>query len=725
MNAWPSSAAARGAPWRTLLALLTLALCATAARADVPGRVGRLAEVQGTVWVVDADDGSWTEALRNRPLTGGDRLATDDGARAVVQVGSSTLRLAARTEVEWLRLDDELVQLRVHAGSVALRLRSDEVAREHEVVVAPGRWLPLAAGHYRIDDLGDAAAVQVLSGEGVFDTPDSRKTVRAGERLEFWQSGQSPQTRYDSVAATGDAFDRWLREADRADAALAASRYVSPEMTGWDDLDRHGRWDRHPEFGAIWVPLHVAPGWSPYRYGRWVWLRPWGWTWVDDTPWGFAPFHYGRWMMWSGRWTWVPGPYVRRPVFAPALVGWLGVPGSGVSLSIQLGPLVAWVPLTPYETYRPWYRLPPRHAPIVNPYPGRPPRRDGHGHSLVGVPGAVTVVPGHVLDTRRPVADHAVRRVDPGLLRRLQRPRDDDDRTLAPPPPRRVVTAPGVPGRAVPPGWPGPRRDDRDDRDAREPRPGRGDDVGAGRDRRPGGDWRDDRRDDRRDRPGQPDGRSGRDDDAGRDRRDGGPRFDRRDGDDRGARIEPVPAAPGFAAPATPPPAAPRVDPRPMPPAATPATPRAVVPGFTPPATPPRERAPAMRDERRDDRRDDSRRDAQRFEPRAPAALPSGPQRAPQSAIVAPQRPPPSPLPPSPPRMAERPMPPAMAPTVVPAAPPQAPPTAAPRGSIGAVGVEGAPQRPPPGLEREPGRDPGRDPGREGRRGPLERQSER
>lgn len=435
MNAWPSSAAARGAPWRPLLALLTLVLCAAAARADVPGRVGRLAEVQGTVWVADADDGSWSEALRNRPLTGGDRMATDDGARAAVQIGSSTLRLAARTEVEWLRLDDELVQLRVHAGSVALRLRSDEVAREHEVLVAPGRWLPLAAGHYRIDDLGDAAAVQVLSGEGVFDTPDSRKTVRAGERLEFWQSG--PQTRYDSVVATGDAFDRWLREADRAEATLAASRYVSPEMTGWDDLDRHGRWDRHPEFGAIWVPLHVAPGWSPYRHGRWVWLRPWGWTWVDDTPWGFAPFHYGRWMMWSGRWTWVPGPYVRRPVFAPALVGWLGVPGSGVSLSIQLGPLVAWVPLTPYETYRPWYRLPPRHAPIVNPYPGRPPRRDGHGHSLVGVPGAVTVVPGHVLDTRRPVADHAVRRVDPDLLRRLQRPRDDDDRTLAPPPPRR------------------------------------------------------------------------------------------------------------------------------------------------------------------------------------------------------------------------------------------------------------------------------------------------
>jgi hypothetical protein len=25
-------------------------------------------------------------------------------------------------------------------------------------------------------------------------------------------------------------------------------------------------------------------------------MSPWGWTWVDNAPWGFAPFHYGRWV---------------------------------------------------------------------------------------------------------------------------------------------------------------------------------------------------------------------------------------------------------------------------------------------------------------------------------------------------------------------------------------------------------------------------------------------
>ncbi len=30
--------------------------------------------------------------------------------------------------------------------------------------------------------------------------------------------------------------------------------HVSPEMTGADDLDRHGRWSSDPEYGALWTP---------------------------------------------------------------------------------------------------------------------------------------------------------------------------------------------------------------------------------------------------------------------------------------------------------------------------------------------------------------------------------------------------------------------------------------------------------------------------------------
>ena len=95
-------------------------------------------------------------------------------------------------------------------------------------------------------------------------------------------------------------------------------------MTGAEDLDRYGHWESHPEYGPIWTPPPWCPGWAPYRYGHWAWIGPWGWTWVDDAPWGFAPFHYGRWVMVGGRWCWAPGRYVARPVYAPALVAWIG-----------------------------------------------------------------------------------------------------------------------------------------------------------------------------------------------------------------------------------------------------------------------------------------------------------------------------------------------------------------------------------------------------------------
>lgn len=65
----------------TLLGLSALVgLSATAAEVDPPGRVGRLAQLDGPVSLLDADRGDWrlidTETERNRPLTTGDRLAT-------------------------------------------------------------------------------------------------------------------------------------------------------------------------------------------------------------------------------------------------------------------------------------------------------------------------------------------------------------------------------------------------------------------------------------------------------------------------------------------------------------------------------------------------------------------------------------------------------------------------------------------------------------------------
>ncbi len=392
---------------RRMLCLCAVLLCAPAmAQDDPPGRVGRIATLQGDVWVYEAEPGEWATALRNRPVTSGDRLSTAPGGAASVQIGSTTLYLGASSELAVLQLDDEAMRFRLEQGSLALRVRSSEAAAELMVANFEGRFVPLAVGLYRFDRLDERSEAVVWRGEVQFESPDMAVVLHAGQRARFWQDGQPLATRSIWLTPLDDEFAQAVQREDQAEARSVAAPYVPPEMTGVDDLDRHGRWQQHPEYGAVWSPTVVAVGWAPYRFGQWVWLRPWGWTWVDDAPWGFAPFHYGRWFWWGGRWSWAPGPVVRRPVFAPALVVWTGGPPLGVGIGGR--PVVGWVPLAPREVYRPPYRTSPGHLQRLNPHaPLLQPPPAGYGNR--GVPGAVTVVPAQALRPRQPVAAAVLR----------------------------------------------------------------------------------------------------------------------------------------------------------------------------------------------------------------------------------------------------------------------------------------------------------------------------
>jgi hypothetical protein len=151
--------------------------------------------------------------------------------------------------------------------------------------------------------------------------------------------------------ATADDFVEWCRAVDFDETREAAPYYVSTNITGFAELDSAGIWKINPDYGPVWFP--TDPEWSPYRFGHWSWIDPWGWTWIDDQPWGFAPSHYGRWAMIDDHWAWVPGGFAAHPVFAPAVVAFLGTPGIG--LSSEDGAAVAWFPLAPGETYWPIY----------------------------------------------------------------------------------------------------------------------------------------------------------------------------------------------------------------------------------------------------------------------------------------------------------------------------------------------------------------------------------
>ena len=478
---------------RTLLLGLGL-LLAGAAWADAPGRVGRLGETQGTVWLYDTDAGEWVAAQRNRPLTSGDRIATDQGALAEVQIGSSTVRLDGATDLDLQRIDDERMVLQLNAGSIATRLRQPEAAREFEVVTDEGRFLPQGPGHYRIDrDPDEGSTAAVWGGSLRFDAADSTLVLTNGQRAEFWRD--DGVTHYSWAEMPRDRFTDWVLAEDQRDDRIAATRYVSPEMTGYGDLDAYGRWDTHPQYGAVWIPTTVVVGWAPYRYGRWIWRSPWGWTWVDDTPWGFAPFHYGRWAWWGGRWCWAPGSYVARPVYAPALVGWVGAPSVGVNIHIGRGPVVGWVPLGPREAYRPTWRVSDDHWRRINPHvpERRPPHRQDAPvkYANQGVPNAFTVVPADTLRQRRPVpVTQVAARIDQREARELLTRGGGTKAVMPPAPPPGLAARPQRPSEP-PPGWARDRREsgqaaDRGDRPGnREVRIERGERGDDGRSRIP------------------------------------------------------------------------------------------------------------------------------------------------------------------------------------------------------------------------------------------------
>jgi hypothetical protein len=349
-----------------LAAVLVLPWGAAAASDREWSRVGRIVELRGDVAFYDPDRDEWTEALRNRPVTEGDRLVLARGARAEIRIAGATLLLAQGTDLEVLALDDDRIRLELNKGSIALAIPSRALAEQTEIRTREIRLRPQHAGRYRIDREEDSTFAAALRGDLEASGPSHLLLIGSGERYEIWLDERRAGARSRPARMPDDRLTAWADEAFRADERRAeAWRYASPDIPGVEDLDRHGRWDTHPEYGAVWFPA-VSAGWQPFRDGRWIWMQPWGWTWVDAQPWGFAPSHYGRWVQWRGRWGWWPGHRHARPVFAPALVAWVGGPSVSIGITIGHAPPAAWVPLAPYQPY----------VPIVQPRPPppRPPK---------------------------------------------------------------------------------------------------------------------------------------------------------------------------------------------------------------------------------------------------------------------------------------------------------------------------------------------------------------
>lgn len=325
------------------------------ANADPPSRVARLGYMSGAVSFSPAGQSDWDRATLNRPMGAGDRLWTDRAARAEIQVGAALIRMDAETSVAVLNLDDRIAQLQLTQGTLNVRVRRLAPGQSVEVDTPNLAFTLRQPGDYRIavDPNGQATDIIVRQGQGEAYGDGAAYVIDASQPYRFTGTGLR-EYEYLPVPPL-DEFDRWARGRDLRYDNSRSSRYVAPDVIGYQDLDDNGTWRVEPDYGDIWIPNRVASGWAPYRDGHWAWIDPWGWTWVDDAPWGFAVTHYGRWAHIRGTWCWIPGP-VRAPAYyAPALVVFLS--GGNFQLSISSGPVggVAWFPLAPREIYRPSY----------------------------------------------------------------------------------------------------------------------------------------------------------------------------------------------------------------------------------------------------------------------------------------------------------------------------------------------------------------------------------
>jgi hypothetical protein len=318
----------------------------------------RLSMTDGEVsfWRPGSED--WTQARVNTPLMAGDALYAAPGATLELQVGPfAWVRASGDTELTLENLERDFLQLRVASGHLSLDVRRLTDGQKIELNAPNAAFSIANSGYYRIDVADDTTTfVTRRDGRATMTSPQGEALAIAASEEVVVQGADNPRVET-YVAPDLDAWDRWNYARTDHFVDSVSARYVNPNVYGIDDLDHSGTWRVSTDYGPVWVPTAVAPGWAPYSAGRWVWGPHYGWAWVDDAPWGWAPFHYGRWVYWSGFWAWAPGPVVAVPVYAPALVAFFGGPHFGVSIGLG-APAIGWLALGWGEPCVPWWGPP-------------------------------------------------------------------------------------------------------------------------------------------------------------------------------------------------------------------------------------------------------------------------------------------------------------------------------------------------------------------------------
>lgn len=313
--------------------------------ADQQHGVARISIMQGDVNVRRGDTSELVAAAVNAPLMMRDRLQTSNGSRAEVELDSAnSIRLAPDTDLGVADLEYRHFQVQLGAGAIIYRVLRPSQA-QGEVDTPSIALRALGEGSYRIAVLPDGTTeIDVRAGAAEIAGPRGSQRIDAGHSVLVRGNPADPEFQ-EIQPPMRDQFDDWSETRDRELLSSQSYGYVSPDISGAEDLDANGSWVPS-QYGQVWAPRTNVENWAPYSYGQWSWEPYYGWTWVDYASWGWAPYHYGRWF-WNGGhgWCWWPGARLSAHFWSPAMVGFFGWRNGSIG----------WAALAPYERFQPWW----------------------------------------------------------------------------------------------------------------------------------------------------------------------------------------------------------------------------------------------------------------------------------------------------------------------------------------------------------------------------------
>jgi hypothetical protein len=233
-----------------------------------PGRVARLQYVSGSVSIQPHGTGNWVIGVLNRPLATSDNVWTDKNSRAELSVGAGVLRMNGETSLTLSNISRGTVQVTLHQGTLNLRVFHLFAGEIYEVDTPSMAFTLKKSGEYRfeVNPAGDATVVTVWKGQGTATGDGPAVRVRAQEQARF--TGTSLAHEIHRIPRR-DGFDGWCEVRDQREEHSLFGSYVAPGMIGYPAPPGV---IAYPPPGAIGYP-------APYRYGPWVWVGPWGWTW--------------------------------------------------------------------------------------------------------------------------------------------------------------------------------------------------------------------------------------------------------------------------------------------------------------------------------------------------------------------------------------------------------------------------------------------------------------